>query len=87
MSLPPPPISVLSRLLPVSVSAPSVPMTFSMPVLLESVIVWPVNTVCAEVLDRSTVTALVTALKSSVSLSTPGYSLIVSLPPLVLVTT
>ena len=75
------PRSVLSLAFPRMVSASAVPMTFSIPLSLDSVSANPDTTVWAVVTARSRLTALpASAVKSSVSVSASAASTIVTLP-------
>ena len=75
------PRSVLSLAFPRMVSASAVPMTFSIPLSLDSVSANPDTTAWAVVTARSRLTApLASAVKSSVSVSASATSTIVTLP-------
>ena len=69
----------MSLAFPMITSSSAVPMTFSIPVSLESVSVKPATSVCAVVDARSTLTPpLARAVKSSVSVSALAPSTIVT---------
>ena len=71
---------MLARVLPTRESAKAVPVTFSIPVSVESVSVSPDTSVCAVVRARSTLMPpLARFVKSSVSLSASASSMIVTL--------
>ena len=75
------PSNVLSLAFPRIVSASTVPMTFSIPLSLDSVSANPDTTAWAVVTARSRLTApLASAVKSSVSVSASATSTIVTLP-------
>ena len=83
VSLPPAPLISFGRVLPVIVSPKSVPFTFSIPVVLDSVSVsFPVATVWLDVEARLMLAAWPKPVKSMVSESAVAASVIVSEPRL-----